>query len=77
MHQQPVNLLLKLAVDFVEHFKANEVIADHKLVAVFEKGFVDWLAVQQSSISLIKINQSITLFTRSLVAFGADARVQT
>ena len=41
MGQQPMNLLLKLAIDLVEHFEANQLIANLELVAILKQSLMD------------------------------------
>ena len=48
--QQPVNLLLKFAVDFIEHFEANQLIANDEFVAVLQKRLVNGVTVQHRAV---------------------------
>jgi len=57
-----MNLLLEFAIYFIQHLEANQVIPDQELVAVLEKRFVDWLAVQQRSICRIQVDQTVSDF---------------
>ena len=47
MDQQAMNLLLKLSIDFIEHFKANQLVTNNKFVAIFKQCLIDSLAVEQ------------------------------
>src|SRR5258706_9682265 len=46
MDQQAMDLLLKLAVNLVEHFEADQLIADLKLVTVLQQGLINRLPVE-------------------------------
>src|SRR5712692_8033426 len=74
--QQAVNLLLKLAVDLVEHFKADQLIADFKLVAIMQEGIVDGGAVENRAVGRIEIGQTITRLVLLLAWLSRNARVQ-
>ena len=76
VYQQAVNLLLKLAVDLVEHFKADQLIADFKLVAIMQEGIIDGGAVENRAVGRIEIGQTITRLGGLLARLSRDARMQ-
>src|SRR6267378_7416475 len=73
MDQQAMNLLLKLPVNFVEHFEANQLISDFELVAVLQQGMVDPCAVEDGSVGRVEVLQKITRHAPLGVGLGNNA----
>ena len=58
-----MNLLLKLAIDFIQHFEPDELIAHLKLVTIFQKSAVDPFPVKDCAVSRTKVGEAIALVT--------------
>ncbi len=71
-----MNLLLKLAVDLVQHFEANQLIANDKFVSVLQERAIDRLAIKQRAVGRLEIAQTITRLTGAIVTFSVDAGMQ-
>ena len=72
-----MNLSLELAVDFVEHLETNQLLANLKLVAVFEKTGVDALAVEQSAVGRVEIAQTVSSLAGFFIPLAVDASMQS
>ena len=77
MSQQTMNLLLKLAVNLIEHFEPKEMIANSYLVALIEQSFGDELTINQSAIGRFKISYAIARDHGFRIVFSPNARVQS
>src|SRR2546423_9496912 len=76
MDQQAMNLLLKLSIDFVQHLKPNQLIADGEFVPIFEKSFVDRFAIQHRAVGRIEIYQAIASLTGFFITLSPNLRMQ-
>jgi len=64
--QQAVNLLLKFAVDFIEHFKANQLIADLELVTILQESLVTGRPLRRVPLVESRSVKTIAALRRSL-----------
>src|SRR3989442_2159454 len=71
-----MDLLLKFAIDFVQHVEAKKMIADYNLIAVVEDCFTDQFAINQCAIGRIKIGNPIARFVSLRIAFAGNSRME-
>ena len=71
-----MDLLLKLAVNLIEHFEADQLIANFELIAILEHGLIDRFAVKDGSVGRVEVLQSITYQTGGGVGLSDNPSVQ-
>src|SRR6266550_5215846 len=76
MGQQTMDLLLKLAVNLIEHFKTKEIVTDSYLVTLIEERLFNKLTVEQGTVGRIKIFNFVTRDAGLRISLGTNARMQ-
>src|ERR1051326_323355 len=76
VHEQTMNLLLKLAIDFVEHLKTDQLLADFELVPVFKIRGFNSIPIQDGAVRRAEIRQAVSRLSSCGIALSRDPRVQ-
>src|ERR1700682_1836488 len=71
-----MDLLLKLAVNLVEHLKADQLIANLELVAILQHGLIDPFAVEDSSVGRVEVLQAVSRRASPGIVLGNDTSMQ-
>jgi hypothetical protein len=74
---QPMDLLLKLTVDFVKHVEAEKVIANDNFVSVAKQCLSYQLTIHQSAIRGSKIRDFVNALMGVSIHFTFNARVKS